>query len=114
MARAGSHGRNGWHEFCVARRDAGAAWLRRRRGAAERPHSACRSGDPAPGSPLLFPLRQLPRSVCGTVLARFHAAYGGWVGLHDDMASTVDALYAAAVGQTGWHAALDCVLDVMG
>lgn len=36
------------------------------------------------------------------------------MGLNDAMAGAVDALYAAAVGQTDWHAALDRVLDAMG
>src|SRR5258708_28930279 len=30
------------------------------------------------------------------------------------MLATVDALYAAAAGQTDWHAALDHVVDTMG
>jgi DNA-binding CsgD family transcriptional regulator/PAS domain-containing protein len=41
----------------------------------------------------------------------------GWeagLGLHDDMTATVDALYAAAVGQCDWHMALDRVVDTMG
>jgi DNA-binding CsgD family transcriptional regulator/PAS domain-containing protein len=36
------------------------------------------------------------------------------LGLHDDMTATVDALYAAAMGQIDWHAALDRVVDTMG
>ncbi len=35
-------------------------------------------------------------------------------GLHDQMASSIDTLYAAAAGQTDWRQALDRLLETMG